>query len=243
MDSRCRRDPVVFARGYLCLMVFKSWTKEDDMSTNGFREEELVSRRVKIGNEWQTKIFPIVAGRLRLAHEENQNLSLQTEMVNWDGQYAVFKCCAVTGKGQFIGYGTADNQRDERLAESLIDLAETRSISRALRFAGYGRSTPAQKKCPTWPPQTRKKCNLAAKCLYRCSPTAITMAKRTRQRQVSLRLRQWRRFNVKGSVHIEKVPTSASLTDPLDAGFRGAIDGILLEMETTCPQDYVSCRG
>src|SRR5208283_4110861 len=138
MDSRCRRDPVVFARGYLCLMVFKSWTKEDDMSTNGFREEELVSRRVKIGNEWQTKIFPIVAGRLRLAHEENQNLSLQTEMVNWDGQYAVFKCCAVTGKGQFIGYGTANNQRDERLAESLVELAETRSIARALRFAGYG---------------------------------------------------------------------------------------------------------
>ncbi len=108
------------------------------MSTNGFREDELVSRRVKVGNEWQTKVFPIVAGRLRLAHEENQNLSLQTELVNWDGQYAVFKCCAVTGKGQFIGYGTANNQRDERLAESLVELAETRSIARALRFAGYG---------------------------------------------------------------------------------------------------------
>lgn len=108
------------------------------MGTNGFREEELVSRRVKVGNEWQIKIFPIVAGRLRLAHEENQNLSLQTELVNWDGQYAVFKCCAVTVKGQFIGYGTANNQRDERLAESLVELAETRSIARALRFAGYG---------------------------------------------------------------------------------------------------------
>ncbi|MGO9571232.1 MAG: hypothetical protein ACLP5H_27220 [Desulfomonilaceae bacterium] len=108
------------------------------MGTNGFREDELVSRRVKVGNEWQTRIFPIVAGRLRLAHEENQNLNLQTEMVSWDGQYAVFKCCAVTGKGQFIGYGTANNQRDERLAESLVELAETRSIARALRFAGYG---------------------------------------------------------------------------------------------------------
>jgi hypothetical protein len=108
------------------------------MGTNGFREDELVSRRVKVGNEWQTKIFPIVAGRLRLAHEENQTLSLQTELISWDGQYAVFKCCAVTGKGQFIGYGTANNQRDERLAESLVELAETRSIARALRFAGYG---------------------------------------------------------------------------------------------------------
>lgn len=108
------------------------------MSANGFREEELVSRRVKVGNEWQTKVFPIIGGRLRLAHEENQSLSLQTEMVTWDGQYAVFKCRAVTSKGDYVGYGTANSQRDSRLADSLIELAETRSIARALRFAGYG---------------------------------------------------------------------------------------------------------
>ncbi len=108
------------------------------MGANGFREDELVSRRVKVGNEWQTKVFPVVAGRLRLAHEENDALSLQTEMVSWDGQYAVFKCSAATRKGQFIGYGTANAQRDARLAESLVELAETRSIARALRFAGYG---------------------------------------------------------------------------------------------------------
>ena len=75
---------------------------------------------------------------MRRAHEENETLSLHTEMVSWDGQYAVFKCRAVTGKGDFIGYGTANNQRDARLSESLIELAETRSIARALRFAGYG---------------------------------------------------------------------------------------------------------
>jgi hypothetical protein len=108
------------------------------MSANGFREDELVSRRVKVGDDWQTKVFPIIGGRLRLAHEENETLSLQTELVNWDGQYAVFKCCAVTGKGSFIGYGTANAQRDARLAESLIELAETRSVARSLRFAGFG---------------------------------------------------------------------------------------------------------
>jgi hypothetical protein len=112
--------------------------KEQRMSTNGFRDDELISRKVKVGNEWQTKTFPIIGGRLRLAHEENQTLGLQTEMVSWDGQYAVFKCSAVTTKGQFVGYGTANAQRDARLAESLIELAETRSIARALRFAGYG---------------------------------------------------------------------------------------------------------
>jgi hypothetical protein len=108
------------------------------MGTNGFREDELVSRRVKVGNEWQTRTFPVIGGRLRLAHEDNQSLNLQTELITWDGQYAVFKCCAVTAKGQFVGFGTANNQRDARLSESLIELAETRSIARALRFAGYG---------------------------------------------------------------------------------------------------------
>src|SRR5208337_4500598 len=111
------------------------------MGTNGngqFLESELIHRKVKVDNEWQTRTFPVVGGRLRLAHEENQTLNLQTEMVNWDGQYAIFKCCAVTSKGQFIGYGTANSQRDARLAESLVELAETRSVARALRFAGYG---------------------------------------------------------------------------------------------------------
>ena len=37
-----------------------------------------------------------------------------------------------------MGYGTANSQRDTRLAESLVELAETRSIARALRFAGFG---------------------------------------------------------------------------------------------------------
>ena len=104
------------------------------MNANAFREDELVTREV----DGQPRVFPVVGGRLRLAHEENQTLDLQTEMVNWDGQYAIFKCCAVTSKGKYVGYGTANSQRDSRLAESLIEVAETRSIARALRFAGYG---------------------------------------------------------------------------------------------------------
>jgi hypothetical protein len=108
------------------------------MGTNAFREDELVSRRVKVNGEYQTRIFPVVGGRLRLAHDENQSLNLQTDLVKWDGQFAIFKCCAITSKGQFVGYGTANSQRDAKLAESLIELAETRSVARALRFAGFG---------------------------------------------------------------------------------------------------------
>ena len=108
------------------------------MSTNGFREDELVTRNVKINGDWQVRTFPIIGGRLRLAHQQNDILSLQTKLVSWDGQYAVFRCTAVTAKGRFVGYGTANSQRDFEFSESLIELAETRSIARALRFAGFG---------------------------------------------------------------------------------------------------------
>lgn len=60
------------------------------MSANGFREDELVSRKVKVGHEWQTRVFPVVGGRLRLAHEDNETLSLQTELVSWDGHMRCF---------------------------------------------------------------------------------------------------------------------------------------------------------
>jgi hypothetical protein len=112
--------------------------EERTMYTNGFREDELVTRKVKVNGQWETRTFPVVGGRLRLAHEQNDNLSLQTELVSWDGQYAVFKCDAVTAKGKYVGYGTANSKRDAKLAESLLELAETRSVARALRFAGFG---------------------------------------------------------------------------------------------------------
>ena len=36
-------------------------------NTNGqFREDELVTRRMKVNGEWQTRTFPVVGGRLRL---------------------------------------------------------------------------------------------------------------------------------------------------------------------------------
>jgi hypothetical protein len=73
------------------------------MSVNGFRSDELVSRKMN----GQTRVFPVVGGRLRLAHEANDKLSLSTEMISWDGQYAVFRCSAETEKGCFGGYSTS----------------------------------------------------------------------------------------------------------------------------------------
>ncbi|MGO9568194.1 MAG: hypothetical protein ACLP5H_11685 [Desulfomonilaceae bacterium] len=108
------------------------------MSANGFHEDELVTRKVKVGNEWQTRTFPVVGGRLRLVHEDGQHVSIQTEIVRFESDFVGMKAMVTTEKGLFHGTGTASAQRDAKLADSLVELAETRSIARALRFAGYG---------------------------------------------------------------------------------------------------------
>ncbi len=111
------------------------------MGTNGngqFREDELVSRRVKVGNEWQTRVFPVVGGSLRILHESNDHLSIRTEIVRLDNDFVVVNAAVESQRGKFNGTGTASAQRDVRLADSLVELAETREIARARRFGGIG---------------------------------------------------------------------------------------------------------
>jgi hypothetical protein len=108
-------------------------------NVNGqFRDDELVTRRIKVNGEWQTRTFPVVGGRLRLAHEGNDKLSIQTDMVSMNTDLVVAKATVETDKGRYSGTGTASAQRDARLADSLVELAETRAIARALRFGGFG---------------------------------------------------------------------------------------------------------
>jgi hypothetical protein len=111
------------------------------MSTNGngqFWEGELVHRKVKVGEEWQTRTFPVVGGRLRILHENNDHLGIQTEIIRLDTDFVVVKAAVESQRGKFNGTGTASGQRDAKLADSLVELAETRAIARALRFGGIG---------------------------------------------------------------------------------------------------------
>ncbi|HMK35329.1 MAG TPA: hypothetical protein VK463_09705 [Desulfomonilaceae bacterium] len=108
------------------------------MTANGFLDHELVTRKVKVGNEYQVKTFPVVGGRLRIAHESNDRLEIETEILRLDTDLVVVKASVETGKGRFAGTGTASAQRDARLADSLVELAETRAVARALRFGGIG---------------------------------------------------------------------------------------------------------
>ena len=108
------------------------------MGTNGFREDELVRRKVKIGNEWQTRVFPVVGGRLRILCENNDHLGIQTEIIRLENDFVVVKAAVESQRGKFTGTGTASSQRDAKLADSLVELAETLAIARALRFGGIG---------------------------------------------------------------------------------------------------------
>ncbi len=108
------------------------------MNTNAFREDELVTRKMKVNGEWQSRTFPVVGGRLRILHENNDHLGIQTEIIRLDTDFVVVKAAVESQRGKFNGTGTASGQRDAKLADSLVELAETRAIARALRFSGIG---------------------------------------------------------------------------------------------------------
>ncbi len=107
---------------------------------NLFLTEELVTLRhydKKIG-QWKESEYPKVGGRLRLAHEHNGTLEISTEIIKYDGNVAIVKAHCTTDKGSYSGIGMASVERDEKIAPAILELAETRSIARSLRFAGYG---------------------------------------------------------------------------------------------------------
>jgi len=96
-----------------------------------FRKEELV--------EYDGKVFPLVGGKLRIAHEENNKLLITSEVITFTVlEQAVVKTTLEVDKGVFSAYGSSSCIKDADMVESLLEVAETRAISRALRFAGYG---------------------------------------------------------------------------------------------------------
>jgi hypothetical protein len=111
-----------------------------EKNNNLFREDEIVimSHVDKRTGEVVTRPYPKVGGRLRLAHEENGNLSISTEIIRYEENVAVVRAQATTSKGTFNGLGMASFERDQRIAPAILELAETRAIARSLRFAGYG---------------------------------------------------------------------------------------------------------
>jgi hypothetical protein len=108
--------------------------------TNGnqFRDDEIIILDQLRDGKMVKNIFPKIGGRLRLAHEENDQLSITTEIIRYDENLAIVKAVTSTMKGSFPGIGMASVDRDHSIAPAILELAETRAIARSLRFAGYG---------------------------------------------------------------------------------------------------------
>jgi hypothetical protein len=113
---------------------------ENQVNGNQFRDEEIVimSHWDKNKEEWVRTVYPKIGGRLRLAHEDNDNLSITTEIIKYDENIAVVRAVSTTTKGSFPGIGMSSTDRDDKIAPAILELAETRAIARSLRFAGYG---------------------------------------------------------------------------------------------------------
>ena len=86
--------------------------------SNGFREDEIVVLKHwdKRDSKWVESVYPKVGGRLRLAHEDNEVLSISTDIVQYTEQIAVVKALVNTKKGEFSGFGMASVERDKTIA-------------------------------------------------------------------------------------------------------------------------------
>ena len=84
---------------------------------NQFREDEIIILEQLRDGKLVKNIFPKIGGRLRLAHEANEQLSITTEIIKYDENLAVVKAVTSTIKGNFPGFGMSSIERDHPIAE------------------------------------------------------------------------------------------------------------------------------
>ena len=82
------------------------------------------------------KEYMTVAGRIELAHEKEEKLSIVTELLPLPNAIVV-KATVTTSKGVFTGISYANfSKAIEKV--SPYEVAETSAVGRALGFAGFG---------------------------------------------------------------------------------------------------------
>jgi len=112
-----------------------------------FKPEEiaLIERYDKKTKKKVIKQFPLVGGRLRLFHldladDKDKEVAggVHVDVVKYEDDVAVVKARVAVFGNAFTGIGMASKARDAIIYPAILELAETRAIARALRFAGYG---------------------------------------------------------------------------------------------------------
>jgi hypothetical protein len=108
-------------------------------------EIALIERYDKKLKKKVVKKFPMVGGRLRLFHLDLELKAVEgiaggidTSIHKYDGELAIVEARACYGGNAFTGIGMASKSRDATIYPAILELAETRAIARALRFAGFG---------------------------------------------------------------------------------------------------------
>jgi hypothetical protein len=113
------------------------------MNSN-FNKDEIVEFE-----RWNKKLkknvitkFPVVGGRLRLYHEDldpdRTGGGIETKIHMYDNDTAVVHASVNINGSKYSGVGMASKSRDALIFPAILEMAETRAIARALRFAGYG---------------------------------------------------------------------------------------------------------
>jgi hypothetical protein len=95
---------------------------------NQFREDEMLVLEQLREGKMVKNIFPKIGGRLRLAHDYNEQLSISTEIIWYDENLAVVKAVTSTMKGTFPGLGMASVERDHSIASTILELAERKVL-------------------------------------------------------------------------------------------------------------------
>ncbi len=107
-------------------------------NVNGqFREDEVVVLQSNINGQWVENRHVKVGGKLRVLHQENEKVSISTEVIKLEPDCAVIKATVQTAKGTFTGIGVATLNMDPRIGDAIVSLSETRAVARACRHAGY----------------------------------------------------------------------------------------------------------
>jgi hypothetical protein len=115
---------------------------ENQFNTNQFREAEIVimSHWDKNKEEWVRTVYPKIGGRLRLAHEDNDNLSITTEIIKYDENIAVVRAVSTTTKGSFSGIGMSSTERDDGIAPASLEPVGSRTVAGSLELHRQSRT-------------------------------------------------------------------------------------------------------
>jgi len=81
--------------------------------------------------------YPTIGDRLTFHHEALREISINTEIIEYKHlELAICRATIKTPKGTFTGSGVSSKDKDPDYIQSLLEVAETRAVSRALRFSG-----------------------------------------------------------------------------------------------------------